>query len=46
MADGDDEGELVWAVAGTPGSDLLPLCQAKATYPPSGTVSDAAPTEA
>jgi hypothetical protein len=38
-------GALVCAVAGTPGAVLPPLCQANATYPPSGMVSDPAPTE-
>jgi hypothetical protein len=37
---------LAWAVAGTPGAARLPLCQANPTYPPSGTVSDPAATEA
>jgi hypothetical protein len=38
-------GVLACAVAGTPGAVLDPLCHAKATYPPSGTVRDAAPNE-
>jgi hypothetical protein len=44
VAVGDDD-EPAWAVAGTPGADLLPLCQANATYPPSGTFSEPAATD-
>ena len=38
-------GPLECGVAGTPGAALLPLCQANATYPPSGTDSDPTPSE-
>lgn len=50
-----DDGELVGTAVGvgaaacgtglTPGALLAPLCHAKATYPPSGTLSDPAPSE-
>jgi hypothetical protein len=38
-------GELACAVAGAPGAERAPLCQANATYPPSGMVSEPAATE-
>jgi hypothetical protein len=38
-------GGAAWAVAGTPGAVLAPLCQTKAAYPPSGILSDPAPSD-
>jgi hypothetical protein len=38
-------GALGCGVAGAPGAVWPPLCQANPTYPPSGTVSEPAPTE-
>ena len=47
LLDGDGAwlGGAARGVAGTPGALRLPLCHANATYPPSGTFSDPAPSD-